>query len=72
MAFTVHWNSAGVPPINQYLFITVMSAMWADINHQLGFDTREHFIRSTTAETQYTTNSCTQTTPWYSTSRYAN
>ena len=32
-------------PISPYLFIIVMSAMWADINNELGYDTREHYIK---------------------------
>ena len=37
-------------PLSPYLFVIVMSAMWADINRTLGYDTREHYIRRTEAE----------------------
>ena len=37
-------------PLSPYLFIIVMTAMWSDINHVLGYDTREYFIRQTERE----------------------
>ena len=34
-------------PLSPYLFVIVMSAMWDDINHQLGYDTLDHYQRRT-------------------------
>ena len=32
-------------PLSPYLFVIVMTAMWADINEALGYNKREHFIK---------------------------
>ena len=37
-------------PLSPYLFIIIMSAMWADINKELGYDTSAHFQKCVLAE----------------------